>query len=690
MSGEVDQGIDQGIKDEKEFLAAVLSVAGALVVVLDTQGRIVLFNAACEELTELTSAEVRGEHIWDLLLSPEEIDGVKTVFGNLVAGEFPNRHENWWITKTGRRRRIMWSNTVLKGRDGQVEFVVGTGIDVTEQRKAEEALHASDAKWRAITENTADHIMLVDKEGRIRALNHTMSDLSVERVIGTCIFDYFSKASGEKGRECLNRVLVAGGGTAGYDSERLDPDGTTRHFETRVALVDAPSQEPLFALSIRDVTDRKRAEEEVQNHRQNLEELVEERAAELVKANQSLEQEIAIRRKAEEDLRQALMEVARLKDKLEAENLYLQEEIKRFHDFEEIVGESPALQAVLQKVQQVAATDASVLLTGETGTGKELLARAIHSRSSRKDRPLVKVNCSALPDSLIETELFGHEKGAFTGAFARRIGRFELANGGTIFLDEIGELSSNTQAKLLRVLQDGEYERIGSTTTRSVDVRIIAATNRDLETEVARGGFRADLFYRLNVFPIHVPPLRERLEDIPVLVSHIVRKARAKIGKHIEEIPREALDELMAYDWPGNVRELENVIIHAAILSSGTRLELCEHFSPEHGRHMAEGHEACPGISSENYGGVAAPFQARRMAARMKAIRGVEGDEAPERAAHTLENIERAHILSVVESCNWKISGKGNAADVLGLNPSTLRSRMKKLGLERPSKKSRG
>jgi transcriptional regulator with GAF, ATPase, and Fis domain len=338
----------------------------------------------------------------------------------------------------------------------------------------------------------------------------------------------------------------------------------------------------------------------------------------------------------------------------------------------------------------VAATDASVLLTGETGTGKELLARAIHSRSSRKDRALVKVNCSALPDSLIETELFGHEKGAFTGAFARRIGRFELANGGTIFLDEIGELSSNTQAKLLRVLQDGEYERIGSTTTRSVDVRIIAATNRDLETEVARGGFRPDLFYRLNVFPIHVPPLRERLEDIPVLVSHIVRKARAKIGKHIEEIPKEALDELMAYDWPGNVRELENVIIHASILSSGTRLELCEHFSPEHGRHTAEGHEACPGISNENYGGVAALSQARKMAARMRSIRGVEGDEAPEREPHTLEDIERAHILSVVESCNWKISGKGNAADILGLNPSTLRSRMKKLGLERPSKKSRG
>ncbi len=289
--------------------------------------------------------------------------------------------------------------------------------------------------------------------------------------------------------------------------------------------------------------------------------------AELQRANQRLERRVEERTT---ELRDALAEVRRLKDQLEAENVYLQQEIRQGG---EIVGRSPGFRGVLDAVEQVARTDATVLILGETGTGKELVARALHGISARKARPLVKVNCAALPASLIESELFGHEKGAFTGADARRIGRFELADGGTVFLDEIAELPIALQPKLLRVLQEGELERVGSATTLTVDVRVIAATNRDLADAMAKGVFREDLFYRLNVFPITCPPLRTRREDIPSLVEHFVDKHAARIGKPIGSIAEGVLEALSAYDWPGNVRELENVVERGIIMSRGNRLE---------------------------------------------------------------------------------------------------------------------
>ncbi|MDP6505931.1 MAG: sigma 54-interacting transcriptional regulator, partial [Planctomycetota bacterium] len=268
--------------------------------------------------------------------------------------------------------------------------------------------------------------------------------------------------------------------------------------------------------------------------------------ADLKAANESLEQKVAERTG---ELQEALSEVERLKDRLQEENVYLQEEIKQAHNFEAMVGESQALKQVLQQVEQVATTDATVLILGETGTGKELIARAVHNLSHREDRPLVKVNCAALPANLIESELFGHEKGAFTGALNRKIGRFELADAGTIFLDEIGDLPLELQAKLLRMLQEGEFERLGSATTIQVDVRVIAATNRDLEAAVAAGEFREDLFYRLNVFPLHVPPLRERREDLKMLMTHFVQKFATRIGKEIQIIPQQAINALSAYAW---------------------------------------------------------------------------------------------------------------------------------------------
>lgn len=343
-----------------------------------------------------------------------------------------------------------------------------------------------------------------------------------------------------------------------------------------------------------------------------------------------------------EALRNALREVEQLTQRLQAENIYLREEIKTECNFEEIIGHSAALEKVKRKVEHVAPTEASVLIQGETGTGKELLARAIHNFSLRKNRPLVKVNCPALPAGLIESELFGHEKGAFTGAVSHKVGRFELADGGTIFLDEIGDLPLELQAKLLRVLQEGEFERVGGSRSIKVDVRVIAATNRDLRQAVEESKFRADLYYRLNVFPILIPPLRERKEDIPVLVRHFAMKYGTKLGKRIENISQEMMDGLLAYPWPGNVRELENVIERAVIVAHTPVIQIDETL------------EAWLDADSDTQNSV------------------------------TLEDVERAHILRVLEKTNWVVHGKRGAALVLGMNPHTLRSRLKKLGISRP------
>ena len=329
--------------------------------------------------------------------------------------------------------------------------------------------------------------------------------------------------------------------------------------------------------------------------------------------------------------------------RLHQQNLYLQEELKSVHNFEELVGRSPALMAVLEKVSRVAPTDATVLIYGETGTGKELIARAIHSTSRRAAKPLIKVNCAALPAGIVESELFGHEKGAFTGAIARRIGRFELADGGTLFLDEIGELSLETQAKLLRVLQEHEIERVGGGAAIKVDVRIIAATNRDLLKAVREETFRADLYYRLSVFPVPLPPLRDRAEDIPLLTRFLIDKSATRTGKRIEGVSRETLRRLTSYRWPGNIRELENVVERAVILATGPTLDF--------------------EIDGEPFAGPTASME----------------DTPPS----TLEAIERRHILAVLQQTHWVIDGPRGAAQILGLHPNTLRSRLKKLDITR-------
>ncbi|MEE4600105.1 MAG: sigma 54-interacting transcriptional regulator, partial [Desulfobacteraceae bacterium] len=385
------------------------------------------------------------------------------------------------------------------------------------------------------------------------------------------------------------------------------------------------NQTQLILLAIEDVTER-------ENYKRHLEKIVEKRTAELTAARNEAE-------KSKHLAETALHEIKKLKDQLEAERRYLQEEIKLEFNHENIIGQSNAINYVLYKVEQIAGTDTNVLVLGETGTGKELVARAIHGLSLRKDRALVKMNCAALPANLIESELFGHEKGAFTGAHSRRLGRFEIANGATLFLDEIGELPLELQPKLLQVIQNGEFERLGSSATIKVDVRIIAATNRNLEEEVRKGRFREDLWYRLNIFPITMPPLRDRLDDIPLLVDFYVDRISKRLGKSIKMVPVSVMDALQKYHWPGNIRELENVLERAVISSSGPKLRLVDELNKPH----------------------------------KELIR-------PER---TLADVEREYIIRVLEQVQWKVGGKNSASEILGLDRSTLRARMRKLNIRK-------
>ena len=367
----------------------------------------------------------------------------------------------------------------------------------------------------------------------------------------------------------------------------------------------------------------KKAEDALQRANDELDQRVKERTAELAMANEALAER--------------LEEIEALKQQLESENIYLQKEVKLLGEHN-IIGQSAAMKTVLAQAEQVAKTDSTVLILGETGTGKELLARAIHNMSARKGRPLVTVNCASLAPTLMESELFGREKGAYTGAMTRMAGRFEVADGSTLFLDEIGELPLELQAKLLRVLEEGIFERLGSTRPIHVNVRLVAATNRDFAEEVKQGRLRKDLYYRLNVFPIRIPPLRERPEDIPLMVWAFVSQFQEKMGKRIDGIAKKSMDALQSYPWPGNVRELRNVIERAMILSHAETLEV-----------------TLPRITDSN--------------------------SAPEQ---NLEDVERRHILSVLEKTNWRVTGKHSAAEILGLKRSTLQSMMKKLGIERP------
>ena len=509
----------------------------------------------------------------------------------------------------------------------------------TRHKKAEEALKKSEIRYRRLFETAQDGILLLDADtGQILDVNPFLL-----KMLGYSHKDFLGKKLWEIGPfsdVAASRLSFSELQTKGYVRyEHLPLETRDRRlidveFVSNVYLVD---QEKIIQCNIRNITLRKKAEDELQKAYAEMDLRVKERTEDLVEANQQLLLEIEERTTAEESMREALEEVKQLKNQLRDENLYLREEINLIHSHNDIVGNSEAITAVLKQIEQVAPTDSTVLIQGETGTGKELLAHAIHDLSCRKGRLMIKVNCAALPPTLIESELFGREKGAYTGALSKQIGRFELADDSTIFLDEIDSLPLDLQAKLLRVLESGEFERLGSPRTVKVDVRIISATNRELARMVSGGGFREDLYYRLNVFQITVPPLRERREDILPLIWAFVQEFSKRMGKRIESIPQKTVEALQAYPWPGNVRELRNITERAMILTKGPVL------------HMDLPKLAQPGSTH----------------------------------CGTLEEAEKRHVLEALKTTGWKVSGKDGAAEILGLNPKTLASRMQKLGIER-------
>ncbi|MBU3918051.1 sigma 54-interacting transcriptional regulator [bacterium] len=471
-------------------------------------------------------------------------------------------------------------------------------------------------------------LVVLDYDLKVLKANHSFYrtfNVQPDKTEGLLIYDIGNRQWNiPKLRELLEDILPQNSVFNDFEVEH--------HFETigrkimhlNANRIDRKSDKTqLILLAIEDVTER-------EIYKRDLEEIVKSRTADLIVAKEEAE-------KSKQQIEIDFFEIKKLKDQLEEETAYLQEEIKLEYNHETIIGQSNEINYVFYKVEQIAATDTTVLVLGETGTGKELVARAIHSRSLRKNRTLIKMNCATLPSNLIESELFGHEKGAFTGAHAKRLGRFEIANGATIFLDEIGELPLELQSKLLRVIQDGEFERLGSSYTIKVDTRIIAATNRNLEEEVRKGRFRSDLWYRLNVFPITMPPLRERTDDISLLVDFYVKKLSKRLGKTIKIIPKNVMKSLQKYHWPGNVRELENVLERAVISSSGPKLRLVDELKK--------------------------PFKS--LATTKK----------------TLATMERNYIVRVLEQTQWKISGNNGAAEILGLDRSTLRARMKKLNI---------
>lgn len=613
------------LKGTRQYAESIVETVREPLLVLTPDLRVITANPGFYEIFQVKPEETEGrfvyslaDHAWDIPSLRELLE--KIIPQNTQLNDFEVDHE---FPVIGRKTLLLNARRVYRqGR--RTEMILLALEDVTDQKKSEESLKISETRYRRLFEAAQDGILILDAEtGQISDVNPFLTEM-----LGYSHEDFLGKKLWEigpfKNMEASKAVFLElqRKGYVRYRDlplETKDGRSVAVEFVSNVYLVD---HHKVIQCNIRDITERKLIAEALQEAHNQLERRVEERTVEL---------------------RTALVEIKTMKDRLEAENLYFRQEIKLKHRFDRILGESDGLKYVLYRAEQVAPTSTTVLILGETGTGKELVASAIHDLSPRKDRPLITVNCAALPANLVESELFGREKGAFTGADTRQIGRFEVANGSTLCLDEIGELPLEVQAKLLRAIQHNEFERLGSPQTIKVDIRIIATTNRNLEEEVRKGRFRQDLYYRLNVFPITVPPLRQRREDIPLLVRAFIERYSRKLGKEITSIAKETMKALQDYPWPGNVRELESVLERAVILCPGPVFLLADKLE----------------VSSVP------------IASTMR----------------TLEETERNQILKILADARWRIEGRDGAATILGLNPSTLRARMHKLGIVRPEVK---
>ena len=590
---------------ELRFLNDLIEQTNQPVAVSNLDGRLIRFNHAYEQLTGYSSEELHLMTYQEITPEPWHEFEAEQITSLMTEG-IPVRYKKEYIRKDGTLVPVELIADIYRNAAGEPEYLYAFVTDITERKKAEEALKKSEERFRTLFESAPIGISINDANGKFVQVNKSFQEMlgyTEEELRGLSFREVTFEEDLAESKILFGELVEGKRNEFNTEKRYLKKNGSIMWANTNCSSLRDVNGNFIYTFAmVEDITERKRAEEA---------------------------------------LRKALSEVEQLKNRLQIENIYLQEEIKSEYNFEEIIGQSESLRKVLRSVEKVAPTDASVLIFGETGTGKELLARAIHNLSKRRDRPLVKVNCGAISAGLVESELFGHEKGAFTGALQRRIGRFELANGGTIFLDEVGELPLDTQVKLLRILQEGEFERVGSSKAIKADVRVIAATNRDLSDAVKSGAFRSDLFYRLNVFPLEVPPLRERKADIPLLVNFFVTKFAKRLGKEVKGISKETMNKLVNYPWPGNIRELQNIIERAVVVSAGPTIQIDE---------------------------------------SVLGLNVVPETEVKE----TLEDVERTHIIRALEQTNWVIHGKQGASTILGINPNTLRSRMQKLGIRRP------
>jgi PAS domain S-box-containing protein len=626
---------EEELREAKEFSENLIRTANMIILSLDTEGNITLLNEAAEEITGYTFSELRGKN-WSILAPRDRFPHVWEEFDKLMDGTAGLTFENPILTKNSEERYVAWRNNQVKV-NGAVVATISFGNDITERKQAEEALRRSEENYRLFVSRSSEGIFREEMESPVSV------DLAEDELVHRILYDTyiaecndalaamygFASAEQLRGKswkdlaspddpqniELTRQYVRSGFRVIDHESHEVDVHGNAKVFlNSQVGTVENGMLVGTWGIQ-RDITEKVRLEKERLQAEDDLRHIVRE-------------------------LSKVTAELAQAKEKLSEEKLYLEEAIDSELGFGEIIGRSGALKDVMQKVAKVAPSDASVLLLGETGTGKELVARAVHRMSQRNGKSFIKLNCAAIPSGLLESELFGHERGAFTGAVARKLGRLELADKGTLFLDEIGEIPLSLQPKLLRVLQDMEFERLGSTQTLKVNFRLLAATNRDLLQSVKMREFRSDLYYRLNVFPIVIPPLRERREDIRPLVEHFVRKFSQQMKKSITSIPASTMEMLVRWDWPGNIRELENFVERSVILSPGSVLQSP---LPELEKSMEENGEG---------------------------------------TSMTLREKDRERILQALRECGGRLGGPDGAAARLGLKRTTLQSKLDHLGIK--------